>query len=112
VPPKRADEVGIPLEDALDLLAYLVTAAELCTREPLHYGMFRLIDAASRLARALERRGAAAQRPWLAELRQRIDADKELLRGDRPAFECFLHETAAELAAALDGERRPASARS
>jgi len=95
-------------DDALDLLAYLVTAADLCTREPLHYGMFRLIDAAARLARAMEAAGLAAERPWIAELRATIDANKELLMWDRPAFEEFLHATAADLAGALvdDGSTR------
>jgi len=92
------DADGPSLEDALELLAYLVTAADLCSREPLHYGMFRLIDGASRLARALETAGAAGDRPWVAELRRRIEADKELLMWDRPAFEAFLRETASFVA--------------
>jgi uncharacterized protein DUF6092 len=103
--PNPSAEGGPSLWDALDLLAYLVTAADLCRREPLHYGMFRLLDGASRLARALELAGAAAERPWIAELRQRIDADKELLMWDRPAFERLLQETAAFLALSMSEER-------
>ena len=102
----RSSLGGPSLEDSLDLLAYLITAADLCTREPLHYGMFRLVDGASRLAQALEAAGAAVDHPWIAELRRRIDADKELLMWDRPAFERFLHDTAAFLALSMDEEAR------
>jgi hypothetical protein len=105
-PPDSAHigEPGLPLAAALDLLAYLVTAADLCTREPFHYGMFRLIDAASRLAGGLEASGAAANRTWIAGLREQIDAKKELLMWDRAGFESFLHETAADLAGELARE--------
>ena len=101
---EQAAEPGLSLAHGLDLLAYLVTAAELCTREPLHYGMFRLLDAAGRLARGLEASGAAAERPWIAELHERIDSEKELLMWDRPAFERLLHELAATLAGELTAE--------
>lgn len=96
---------SIPVDAALDLLAYLVTAADLCTREPLHYGMVRLVDAAGRLARGLEAGGAAVDRSWLVALHTRIDSDKETLMWDRPTFERFLHEIAADVASALSAER-------
>lgn len=104
MPPEPA-EVGVTVPDALELLAYLVTAADLCTREPYHYGMFRLLDAAARLARGLEAGGATFERPWISELRQRIDANKELLMWDQPAFEQFLHKTAGTVAAELTADR-------
>jgi hypothetical protein len=94
----RGEDAGLPLTTALDLLAYLITSAELCTREPLHYGMFRLIDAASRLAIGLEAAGAAVSRPWITDLRQTIDTNKELVMWDRPGFEAFLRDTVAALA--------------
>ena len=103
--PDLSESPALPLEDALDLLAYLITAADLCRHEPLHYGMFRLVDGASRLAGALETSGAAAELPWIADLRSRIDAEKELLMWDRPAFERFLEETAASLALHLSDHR-------
>jgi hypothetical protein len=102
---EQAFAASIPIAAALDLLAYLVTAADLCTREPLHYGMVRLVDAAGRLARGLEEGGAAVERPWLVALRARIDSEKETLMWDRPAFERFLNEIAADVAIALGAER-------
>ena len=98
-------EVGVSVSDALDLLAYLVTSADLCTREPLHYGMFRLLDAAARLAGGLEAGGAALERPWISDLRRRIDENKELLMWDQPAFERFLHANAATLAGDLTADQ-------
>jgi len=95
---------GLPTKDALALLAYLVTSADLCTHEPLHYGMFRLTDGAGRLTKALVDSGAAAERPWLAELYRSIEEHKELLMWDMPAFEQFLHDTAATVATNLKRE--------
>lgn len=97
-PEAPQNPAGLGQGDALELLAYLVTAAELCTREPLHYAMVRLIDAAGRLAAGLERSGAAADLPWITQLHIRIEREKELLMWDRPAFERMLHELAALVA--------------
>lgn len=98
--------IGISTDDALALLAYLVTSADLCTREPLHYGMLRLIDAAGRLANAMVAAGAGAERPWLAELHTSIEANKEQMMWDRPAFEEFLRDTAASVARSMQAEPR------
>lgn len=97
-------QAGITTDDALALLAYLVTSADLCTREPLHYGMLRLVDAAGRLANAMVAAGGGEERPWLAELHQSIEANKELMMWDRPAFEQFLRDTAASVATSMQGE--------
>ena len=102
-PPPHA---GISYQDSLDLMAYLVTAADLCTYEPLHYGMFRLIDAASRLASALEAAQGPAAAAWIRTAARRMDEGKELLMWDRAAFECFVREVAGMVAEAIDGERQ------
>ena len=99
---------GLPVEDALALLAYLVTSADLCIHEPWHYGMFRLTDGAGRLAGALARTEAGASRPWLAELHRTIEARKELMMWDTPGFEQLLRENAKTVAAHL---RKEAEAR-
>jgi hypothetical protein len=72
--------------------------------------MFRLTDGAGRLARALADADSAGRRPWLDDLHRSIEEHKELLMWDLPAFERFLHDTAATVAAHLkqegrDGER-------
>ena len=102
--PPETDEQGLPVEDALALLAYLVTCAELCTYEPWHYGQLRLIDAAGRLSRALVESGAAGDRPWLDELQRSIQEKKELVMWDFAGFQAFLRETPRTVAAELREE--------
>ena len=48
------DRQGLALtnEEALSILAYLLTSAQGCLREPPDYGVFRLLSAAERLAQA------------------------------------------------------------
>jgi hypothetical protein len=101
---EQSDQPGLPVEDALELLAYLVSCAELCTYEPWHYGQLRLIDAANRLARALAASEAGADRPWLAELQASIQGKLELVMRDVPEFQRFLRETPRTVAAALREE--------
>jgi len=97
-------QAGITTDDALALLAYLVTSADLCTREPWHYGQLRLIDAAGRLSRALVASGAAADRPWVSDLHRSIEEKKELMMWDFPAFQEFLQRTPGTVAAELRKE--------
>ena len=99
-----SEEQGLPIEDALKLLAYLTTCAELCTYEPWHYGQLRLIDAAGRLSRALVEAGADAQHPWLADVQRAIETRKELVMFDFPGFQAFLRETPGTVAAELRKE--------
>jgi hypothetical protein len=77
-------------DQAHELLAHLVTSAELCATEPGYYGTFRLIDAASRLVGALLAGGA--DDPWLAEVRREIEEKKVLMMSDREAYFAFLPE--------------------
>lgn len=48
------DRQGLALtnEEALAILAYLLTSAQGCLREPPDYGVFRLLSAAERFAQA------------------------------------------------------------
>ena len=97
-------QTGVTADDALALLAYLVTSAELCTREPWHYGQFRLIDAAGRLSSAIVASGAAADRPWVSDLHRSIEETKEQMMWDVPAFQEFLQRTPGTVAAELREE--------
>ena len=100
-----ANDNSIAWAIAARIIAYLVTSADLCSHEPFHYGMFRLTDGAGRLARALADSDAGVERPWLDELHWSIEEHKELLMWDLPAFEQFLHQTAATVAANLKREQ-------
>jgi hypothetical protein len=108
-PPSPDEAAGLPVADALALLAYLVTSADLCVHEPWHYGMFRLTDGAGRLAKALAESSAGADRPWLAELHRTIESRKELMMWDIPAFEQLLRENAKTVAANLRREAEAGS---
>ena len=55
-------------DDAYDLLAYLITGAEIGVVEPAFYGPRRLLDAAARLAAAMSGQAQPDQRAWLAAL--------------------------------------------
>lgn len=91
---------GVIGEDAAHLLlAHLVTSAELCAVEPGDYGVFRLLDASSRLLGALVEGGATD--PWLVRLRREIDEKKVLMMTDREAYFAFLPELSRRVAERL-----------
>lgn len=79
--------------DALALLAHLVTSAELCMSEPHDYGIFRLVDAASRLARAMVPRSSGESRAYLEAFIEEVDEKKMWPTRDRERYGAFLRET-------------------
>lgn len=83
-------------EAAQLLLAHLVSSAELCAVEPGDYGVFRLLDASSRLVGALMEGGATD--PWLADLKRDIDEKKVLMMTDRETYFAFLPELSRRVA--------------
>lgn len=91
------DEPGDPLvvseSEALTLLAHLVTSAELCMTEPYDYGIFRLIDAASRLATTMVARSSGASRAFLEAFLEEVNEKKMWPTRDRERFGSFLSET-------------------
>ena len=54
--------------DALEVLAYLVTAARTQAEEPAEYGPMRLLTAANQLATLMAQRGSPPVREFLARL--------------------------------------------
>jgi Family of unknown function (DUF6092) len=75
---RDSDEVekacSITGDQAMALLAHLVTSADICRFEPHFYGTFRLIDAASRLIEAMQENGC--QDSWLRDFRAEIERKK------------------------------------
>jgi hypothetical protein len=102
-------DCSISREQAMALLAHLVTSADICRFEPHVYGTFRLIDAASRLIESLLDSGC--EDPWLHDFRAEIERKKKWMMWDRDAYFAFLPEAARELAAELkrreDASRTP-----
>jgi hypothetical protein len=88
-------------EEALDLLAYLASSAELTLIEPDLYGSFRLLDAASRLLSHLAERTPVPRRDGYRELKDQIDRKKLLMMSDREKYVEFVRELPGGLAREL-----------
>jgi hypothetical protein len=90
---------SISEEQAMGLLAHLVSSADICRFEPHFYGTFRLLDAASRLIGTLLDNGC--EDSWLRDFHAEIERKKAWMMWDREAYFAFLPEAARELAAEL-----------
>jgi hypothetical protein len=98
------DEIKVDRDGVIEVIAYLLSSAELCTREPYHYGTFRLLDGASRLAGLALRNVADPQHHWLWELKQDIDDHKGLLMWEREAYFAYLQEVTGKIVQQLRPE--------
>jgi len=94
----KSPELVVSEDDVLELMAYLLASAELCMSEPYHYGSFRLLDGASRLAGYAIGGGRARDEAWLAALKREIDDHKGLLMWDREAYVAYLQEVTGKVA--------------
>lgn len=105
------DRLVVSESEALALLAHLVTSAELCMTEPYDYGIFRLIDAASRLATLMAPRSSAPDRAFLETFLADVNMKKMWSTRDRERYMAFLAETSRRTAEHLVS-RADAAARS
>jgi Family of unknown function (DUF6092) len=94
------DQLVLSKQEAIELMTYLLASAECCTREPLYYGTFRLLDGASRLAGYVLDREAARD-AWLSDFKAELDAKKGLLMWDRKGYYEFLQEAVGRIAERL-----------
>lgn len=76
--------------EALQLLAYLTSSADISLFEPELYGPFRLIDAASQLAESVLANDPGERREFWEAIKTEIDQKKVWLMFDRPGFREFL----------------------
>jgi hypothetical protein len=86
-------------EQALQLLAFLTSAAEISIHEPTYYGTFRLTDAASRLLGFMLEHDPPRTVPFLRELKTEIDTKKVWMMWDREAYFDFLRAVPGQVAA-------------
>jgi hypothetical protein len=86
-------------EQALQLIAFLTSAAEISIHEPTYYGTFRLIDAASRLIGFMLEHDPPRSGAFLRELKTELDTKKVWMMWDRDAYFDFLRATPAQVAA-------------
>ena len=78
---------------ANELIAFLLSSAEITIKEPIHYGPLRLVDAVSRMIGFMEENGAVVEGEYLATLKDEIDVKKQWCMWDKPSFYEFLRET-------------------
>ena len=85
----------------LDMIAFMTSSAELCLREPIIYGSFRLVDGVSRLIALMTEHSLPESGAFLASLRAEIDERKVLMMFDRPAYDEFLRGLPGKVAAEI-----------
>jgi hypothetical protein len=95
------EPIALTEPEALRLLAFLTTSAEISMVEPELYGPFRLIDAASKLAGYVLQHDPGERREFWEELKTEIDLKKIWLMSDRPNFREFLKRMPAVVAREL-----------
>jgi hypothetical protein len=88
-------------EQALELITFLVSAAEICLHEPTYYGTFRLIDGASRLMGMMLENDPPASGEFFRAYKAEIDANKTSMMWDREGYYDFLRRIPSKAAAEL-----------
>ncbi|NIA24511.1 MAG: hypothetical protein GWP04_02965 [Gammaproteobacteria bacterium] len=92
------DESGILTEaEAFELLAHLVSSADVSLFEPRKYPPYRLVDAAGRLAARAADRVEPAHREFWTALAAKIEAEKDLMMFDPPGFERLVHSLSVDI---------------
>ncbi len=97
--PEPAKSCVLNEEQALQLIAFLTSAAEISVHEPTYYGTFRLVDAASRLIAFMLEHDPPRSGEFLRELKTELDTKKVWMMWDREAYFDFLRATPAVVAA-------------
>lgn len=94
---------GLVLDEreALELISFLTSAAEICLREPTYYGTFRLIDAASRLMGFMQGHELPITGEFVESFKADIDTHKTDMMWDREGYYDFLRRVAGPAAAEL-----------
>src|SRR5687768_10873944 len=90
--------------EALALLAFLISSAEGCLKEPPLYGVFRLSTAAIKLAASWEPHASAETAAFLRDIMSRWDAEASLLGRDTRRLKAYLAESS--IAVAREIQRR------
>lgn len=88
-------------EQALEIITFLVSAAEICLHEPIYYGTFRLVDGASRLMGLMLENNPTTSGEFFKAYKAEIDTHKTSMMWDREAYYDFLRRIPAKAAAEL-----------
>lgn len=87
-------------EEAVELLALLITSARIQMEEPAHYGPLRLLTATERLSAMIVERASEKSRAFLQENVDRIP-DMHMAMSDGEAYIAALDERCRAVAACL-----------
>jgi hypothetical protein len=90
--------LGLSNEETLAILAYLLTAAQGCLREPPDYGVFRLLSAAERLAQAWQPKCEGDMAVFLNKLVTNTGPNSAKRDIDPQGFNDYVAEMCRELA--------------
>lgn len=88
-------------DQAMTLIAFLTSSAEISLQEPVHYGTLRLIDGTSRMIGFMLENGVEDDDHFLRDLKEEIDTKKLWAMWDQPAYFQFLRETPGKVAAEI-----------
>ena len=86
-------------EQALELIAFLASSAEISLTEPTHYANFRLIDATSRMIGMMLEHETPRTGAFLRAFKDEVDKKKVWMMWDTDAFFDFLRSAPAMVAA-------------
>lgn len=90
--------IALTQEEALELLAYLLSSAQGCIREPADYGVYRLVTAAERLAAAWAPRTSGELTDYLQNLAMQTPTQAARMDTDLAGFQTFLADQIQKLA--------------
>lgn len=107
--PSTADAAVLTKEQAMQLIAYLTSSAEISLQEPVHYGTLRLVDAAGRMIGFMLENGVEDEGGFLRALKDEIDTKKLWAMWDQPAYFQFLRETPGKVAEEMATRGLPAA---
>jgi hypothetical protein len=100
---KQATETGSAMvlteDEALEILTFLLCAADISLVEPTHYPIFRLIDGASRLMGLMLAHDPPRSGDFLRAFKAEIDERKVTMMWDMDAFEAFVREAPGKISA-------------
>jgi hypothetical protein len=94
----KIEKPALTEDQAMQLIAFLTSSAEITLQEPVHYGPLRLIDAVSRVIGFMLENGVCDDQGFYRDLKSEIDTKKLWCMWDKPAFYQFLRETPAKIA--------------
>jgi hypothetical protein len=85
-------------DQALELLAYLLSSAQGCLNEPPDYGVYRLVSAADRLASMWAPRANGGLAGYLSDLSTHMPSEAARIDVDLEGFAAYLSEQIRRLA--------------